>query len=130
MLDTFDGLRGIAFVPMPIERFGRQAELDNEVAGQILRLGLATFLAPDAGQGSFVVAHDDPGVRAADETLAIETRRPRTCGLYRSSARHALAGCRNIRVSLGHSSSPWLGLGPVARWHPRHRPAKMYYTYP
>ena len=52
---------------MPIEGFGRHPELDDEVAGQVLRLGLAPLLAPQADQGGFIVAHDDPGVRAADE---------------------------------------------------------------
>ena len=42
-------------------------ELHDQVAGQVLRLGLAPFLAPKADQGRFITAHDDPGVRAADE---------------------------------------------------------------
>ena len=37
-------------------------ELDDEVAGEVLRLGLAALLPPEAEQGGFVVAHDDPGV--------------------------------------------------------------------
>ena len=44
-----------------------EPELDDEVAGQVLRLGLAPFLAPQAHQGGFIVAHDDAGVGAADE---------------------------------------------------------------
>jgi hypothetical protein len=65
MLNEFDCLPGIALVPMPIERFSHHAELDDEVAGEVLRLGLAPFLAPEADQGSLIVAHNDPGVRAA-----------------------------------------------------------------
>jgi hypothetical protein len=38
MLDAFDGLPGVALVPMPVERFSHQPELDDEVAGQVLRL--------------------------------------------------------------------------------------------
>ena len=49
-------------------------ELHDEVAGQVLRLGLAAFLAPKADQGGFVAAHDDPGVRAADEGAAVLIR--------------------------------------------------------
>ena len=45
-------------------------ELDDEVAGQVLRLDLAAFFPPEAEQGGFVIAHDDPGVRAADEVSA------------------------------------------------------------
>jgi hypothetical protein len=48
MLDAFDGLPGIALVPMPIEGFRHYAELDDEVAGEVLRLGLAPLLAPQA----------------------------------------------------------------------------------
>jgi hypothetical protein len=65
MLDAFDCLPGIAFVPMAVEGFGHKAELDDEVAGQVLRLGLAPFLLPQADQGCFIAAHDDPGIRAA-----------------------------------------------------------------
>ena len=48
MLNAFDGLPGIALVPLSVERFSHQAELDDEVAGEVLRLGLAPFLAPEA----------------------------------------------------------------------------------
>jgi hypothetical protein len=71
MLDAFDGLPGVALVPMPVEGFRHEAELDDEVAGQVLRLGLAPFLAPQVDQGGLIVAHDDPGVRAADEGAPI-----------------------------------------------------------
>ena len=66
-LDVLDHLAGVALVPAPIEVLGDASELDDEVAGQILGLDLAALLAPQAKQGPLVVAHDDPGVRAADE---------------------------------------------------------------
>ena len=75
MLDAFDRLPGVALVPMPVEGFSHQPELDDEVAGQVLRLGLAPFLAPEADQGGFIVAHDDPGVGAADERAALSPER-------------------------------------------------------
>ena len=65
MLDAFDRLPGVALVPMPVEGFSHEPELDDEVAGQVLRLGLAPFLAPEADQGRLIGAHDDAGVRAA-----------------------------------------------------------------
>ena len=71
MLDAFDGLPGVALVPVPVEVLGHEAELDDEVAGQVLRLGLAALLPPEAEEGGFVVAHDDPGVGAADEAAPI-----------------------------------------------------------
>src|SRR5262249_16745538 len=70
MLDAFDYLPGIAFVPKAVEGLGHKAELDDEVVGQVLRLGLAAFLAPEAAQCGLIVAHYNPGVRAADEGTA------------------------------------------------------------
>ena len=70
-LDLVDDLAGLALVPVPVEVLGHEAELDDEVARQVLRLDLAALLAPEAQQGGFVVAHDDPGVRAADKAAPI-----------------------------------------------------------
>ena len=66
-LDVRDRLAGVALVPMPIEVLGDVPELDDEVARQVLGLGLAALLPPEPEQGRFVGAHDDPGVGAADE---------------------------------------------------------------
>ena len=66
-LDVCDAVAGIAFVPGAVELLGGGPELHDEVAGQVLRLGLASLLPPKPNQGGFVVSHDDPGVGAADE---------------------------------------------------------------
>jgi hypothetical protein len=58
---------GVALVPATIELLGCPPELHDEVAGEILRLGFATFLAPQADQGGLIAAHDDAGIRAADK---------------------------------------------------------------
>jgi hypothetical protein len=47
-LDLGEDLAGIAFEPVPVEGFGDHPELDDEVAGEALRLDLATFLSPKA----------------------------------------------------------------------------------
>ncbi len=70
-LDVRDDLAGIGLVPAPVEVLGGQAELDDEVAGEVLRLDLAALFPPQPQQGGLVIAHDDPGVRAADEVAAI-----------------------------------------------------------
>ena len=67
-----DDLAGIALVPVPVEVLGHGAELDDQVAGQVLRLDLAALFPPEPEQGGLVVAHDDPGVRAADEGAAVK----------------------------------------------------------
>ena len=64
------GTAGIALVPGPIEVFGCQAELDDEFAREVLRPDLAAFLLPQADQGLLILAHDDAGVGAADESGA------------------------------------------------------------
>ncbi len=66
-LDGRDHLAGVALVPVPIERFGHDPELHDQVAREVLWFGFAALFAPEAEEGGFVVAHDDPGVRAADE---------------------------------------------------------------
>ena len=71
MLDAFDGLPGIALVPEPVEVLGHEPQLDDQVAGEVLWLGLAPLLAPEPGEGGLVVPHDDAGVRAADEAPAL-----------------------------------------------------------
>ena len=45
-LDVADPPAGIALVPGAVEVLGGDPELHDEVAGQILRLGLAPLLAP------------------------------------------------------------------------------------
>ena len=74
MLDAFDCLPGIAFVPIAVEGLGHKAELDDEVAGQVLRLGLAPFLPPQADQGCFIVASSLPMMILASEPPIKERR--------------------------------------------------------
>src|ERR1700730_17278979 len=82
MLDALDGLTGIALVPMTVESFCCGTKLNDEVAGEVLRLSLAAFLAPQPQQGSLVAPHNYPGIGTADEVPAIETfgRHPRSFG--------------------------------------------------
>ena len=47
-LDPGQSLPGIAFVPKAVEGLGGEAKLDDEVAGEVLRLDLAPFLPPQA----------------------------------------------------------------------------------
>ena len=70
LLHIRDNLPRISLVPASIEFFGDCPKLDNEVAGEVLRLDLTAFLAPKVHQGSFVLPHNNSGVRAADEGAA------------------------------------------------------------
>ena len=78
-LHVRDDLPGIGLVPAPVELLGNGPKLDDEVAGEVLRLDLAAFFPPKPQQGGLVVAHDDPGVRAADEGTAV-SRKSIRCG--------------------------------------------------
>ena len=74
-LDVGKDLPGIALVPAPIEGLGHHPELDDEIAGKVLRLDLAAFFPPQAEQGGLVIAHDDSGVGAADEGAPVRQSR-------------------------------------------------------
>jgi hypothetical protein len=56
---------GIALVPGPVEVLGGRPQLHDEVAREVLGFDFAPLLLPEPDQGGVVVAHDDPGVRAA-----------------------------------------------------------------
>ena len=73
-LDVGDPPAGVALVPGAIEVLGGRPQLHDEVAGEVLGLDLAALFPPEADQGRFVAAHDDPGVRAADEGAAAPIR--------------------------------------------------------
>jgi hypothetical protein len=64
-------LAGIDLIPAPVQLLGREAELHNEIAREVLRFDFASFLPPQPQQGSLIIAHDDPGIRPADEIAAI-----------------------------------------------------------
>jgi hypothetical protein len=78
-LDVRNHVPGIGRVPVPIEVVGHDPELDNEIARQVFEFDLAPRLPPQAEEGLFIIAHDDPGVRAADKrTTARSSRSHRT----------------------------------------------------
>jgi hypothetical protein len=66
-----DDLPGVALEPVPIEGLGHDTKLDDEIPGEVLRLGLASFLVPQAQQGSLVRPHNYPGVGTSYEAPAI-----------------------------------------------------------
>jgi hypothetical protein len=68
----------VALKPGAVQLLGCSPELHDEIAGEVLRLGLAPFLAPQAFQGGFVAAHDDPGIGAADKCASSKPSRS-TC---------------------------------------------------
>ena len=49
-LHVGDRLAGIGLIPAPIEVLGHYPKLDDEIAGEILRLDLAALFAPEPKQ--------------------------------------------------------------------------------
>jgi hypothetical protein len=49
--------------------------LDDQVVRIVRRLRFAPLLLPKPLKGGLVVAHDDPGVRAADEKASLKAFR-------------------------------------------------------
>jgi hypothetical protein len=66
-LDVLDYVPRRALIPLPVQVFSREPQLDYEIRRQVLRLELASLFLPEAEEGAFVAAHDDPGIRASDE---------------------------------------------------------------
>ena len=62
---------GIALVPGAIELLGRNSELHDQIAGEVLKGSLAPFLPPESDEGRLIAAHDNSGVRAADKEASI-----------------------------------------------------------
>ena len=98
---------GSALEPMPIEGLGHEAKLDDEIVREVLRFGLATFLAPQPQQGSLVAPHDYPGVGAADEVSAIKVFGRNPCSLERE-------GHDALQFSCSRISSAALRMTPSA----------------
>jgi hypothetical protein len=70
-LDVCKYLTGVGLIPAPIEVLGGQAELDDEIAREVFRLDLAPLLTPKAEESILIVAHNDPGIRPADEMASV-----------------------------------------------------------
>ena len=51
LLDIGDDPPSIGLVPAPVELLGGETELDDEIAGQVLRLNFAAFFPPQPQSG-------------------------------------------------------------------------------
>ena len=75
-LSVPNGLTCVALVPAAVELLGDGPELNDEIAGKILRLELAAFFAPETDEIFFIITHDDTGIRSANEIPAIVAIEP------------------------------------------------------
>jgi hypothetical protein len=67
LLNVGDYLPAIGLVPAAVQLFGRDAKLNHEIAGQVFGFNLASLFPPQPDQRRLITAHNDPGIRAADE---------------------------------------------------------------
>src|SRR5437763_13922583 len=65
-LDVPQRLPRIALEPLPIEGFGGDPQLNDEIAGQVFWFDFAPLFPPEPDQRGLILAHDNPGIRAAD----------------------------------------------------------------
>jgi hypothetical protein len=70
-LDVRDPVARVQLIPAAVEVFGDEAQLDDQLSRQVLCGRLTPFLAPQAMEGFFVLAHDHPGIRAADKICTV-----------------------------------------------------------
>jgi hypothetical protein len=68
LLDVRDNAPSIGLVPASVKALSGESELDNEIAGQVLRLNLASLFSPQPQQGGLVSSHDGSGIRTTDES--------------------------------------------------------------
>ena len=72
-LNIRNDLAGVGFIPAPIEVFGYDAELDDEITGQVLRFDLAALFAPEPQQCRLIITHDNPSIRPSDKVTATDS---------------------------------------------------------
>ena len=95
-LDRCEDLAGVVLEPMAVEGLGRDPKLDDQVRGEVLGRDLAAFFPPEADKCGFIIAHDNAGVKAANEVAAIgrlELPTHETLHALRYSPRR-VRGCR------------------------------------
>jgi hypothetical protein len=69
-LDVRHDLAGVALEPMPIEIFGDPLELEDQIAGEVLRLNFTPFFEPKTPECGLVGSKDNSGNRTADESAS------------------------------------------------------------
>jgi hypothetical protein len=70
-LNVRDPVAGVKLIPTAVEVLGGEAELDGQDAREVGGRLLAAFFAPEPQEGLLVLAHDDPGIGAANEVSSI-----------------------------------------------------------
>ncbi len=116
LLHVLDVLPGAALEPATVQLLGHRAELNDQVLREIRRRQLAALFPPQPDEVFLIVAHDDAGIRSADEVasvVGVETNdlmRRRNCVVLNSL-------CTDASCSAGdrspHCRKPAHGRGEI-----------------
>jgi hypothetical protein len=71
VLNPNDLMSGVALVPAPVQFFSDDPELNDKLSREVGTGRLATLFLPELQQGLLVLAHDDPGIGAAEKVPSI-----------------------------------------------------------
>ena len=66
-----EDLSAIRLIPAPVQVFGRNAKLDDEIARKVFGLDLPAFLAPEPKECGLIIAQNDPCIGSADEIAPV-----------------------------------------------------------
>jgi hypothetical protein len=95
--DANDLVSGVELISTAVEVLGGQAELDD-----IRRISpslLATLFPPEPEQGLVVLAHDDPGIGAANEMATVAHGIGCSVNFTHSSALHRIGVSAHLNAS-------------------------------
>ena len=75
LLDGSDFLAGLSLDPAAVQIFGDEPQLDDQLTREVQTCLLTALLPPECEERLLVLAHDDPGIGAADEAPSIRAKR-------------------------------------------------------
>ena len=74
-LDIPDHQASVGFIPAPVQVLCYAAQLDDEVAREVLGFDFSAFLLPEAEKGRFIATHDHSRIGAADKRASVVSRK-------------------------------------------------------
>jgi len=61
----------LGLIPTPVKLLCREAELHDEIVGEVPGFNFASFFPPQPQQRGFVLAHNNASVRTADKRIPV-----------------------------------------------------------
>jgi hypothetical protein len=89
-----DFAAGLGLIPCSVKFFGYASKLNDQVAGKVFRLDLASLFTPQADERFLIVSHKGPCVRAANKVAPFRVRQ-RQCRIHLGSLHLAFGSVRH-----------------------------------